>query len=33
MPVGEIIFMSMVVGVAILMAVLKNKTPSWLGSF
>jgi hypothetical protein len=31
MSVGEIIFMVLVVGVAIVMAVLKDKTPSWLG--
>jgi len=31
MSIGEIIFMVLVVGVAILMAVLKDKTPSWLG--
>jgi drug/metabolite transporter (DMT)-like permease len=31
MSVGEIIFMVLVVGVAIVMAVLKDKMPSWLG--
>jgi hypothetical protein len=31
MEVGDIIFMVVVVAVAILMAVLKDKVPSWLG--
>ncbi len=31
MSAGEIIFMVLVVGVAILMAVLKDKMPYWLG--
>jgi len=31
MSVGEILFMVLVVAVAVLMAILKNKMPSWLG--
>jgi hypothetical protein len=31
MSIGEIIFMVAVVGVAVLMAILKDKVPAWLG--